>query len=123
MTMIVYIAGPMTGYAEYNKSGFEIAEKYLESTYASAQIINPCVLDEQHGIVLTGKSGNEEVSPELKETIVRRSIEAVFECTHLYMLNGWENSTGACAEHAIGLWLGRNILYQQSSTDLTIDEY
>lgn len=39
-------------------------------------------------------------------------LNTLLQCTHIYMLRGWENSKGATAEHAVAKWIGLEIIYQ-----------
>lgn len=102
----------MTGHPEFNRNAFMDAESFLLRTFPEFKILNPARMDEENGIVLNGASGNEVVSAEEKDRIVRRCVEAVLSSTHLYMLKGWEFSTGARGEHSLAIWARRTIIYQ-----------
>lgn len=104
--MKIYIAGPMTGYPEFNRHAFqEIADKFQQQGF---EVFNPAV--EQEQIPLEGTTGFEKM-PDLK-AIIRKDVEGILGCDEIYMLQGWEKSTGAKAEHAVAMWLGINIRYQ-----------
>lgn len=106
----IYIAGPMTGYEQYNFPAFdEAAAKFKEQGY---EVINPAKLCRDYveisGITL------EEVCP---REVAMVDIQAIISgATHMYMLNGWEYSAGAKAEHALAQWLGIQISYQSEQS-------
>lgn len=107
----VYIAGPMTGYEEFNFPAFdEASHKYKEQGY---QVINPADLARNRA-----RAKNVEVSQLPLRELAHVDISIMTQqATHIYMLNGWQYSKGAKAEHAMAEWLGLNIVYQ-SKEDL-----
>jgi len=106
-----YIAGPMTGYPEFNRHAFDEAEDLLKTT-TGYTVINPISLDFEGGLDCTGKSGYELRSREEMLVIIKRDLDAILGCQMMLMLEGWEKSTGARAEHAVAVWLGIAIVYQ-----------
>jgi len=108
---VVYIAGPMTGLKDLNFDAFdEKAHQLKEQGY---EVINPAQLSrnlaEAIGIPLCELVDRECAQADLNAIIAR--------ATHMYMLNGWQYSKGAKAEHAVAEWLGITIMYQ-SKEDL-----
>ncbi len=94
--MIIYVAGPMRGYPNNNFKAFDKAKEKLMHFY---EVITPADSARQH--------------PDAKEhEWIRRDIEMVLKCDAIYMLNGWERSMGARAEHAIAVWTQKQIHYQ-----------
>lgn len=43
---------------------------------------------------------------------MRADIRLLTECTEIFMLKGWERSTGACAEHSLAKALGMAVHYE-----------
>ena len=106
----IYIAGPMTGIEDYNFPEFDAATaKWKERGY---DVINPAALSRQQAAELGVEVG--ELCP--RECALVDLVEIVSKATHMYMLNGWEYSKGAKAEHAVAKWLGISIKYQSSDS-------
>lgn len=112
--MKIYIAGPMRGYKNFNKDNFNQAEEYLASQ--GYETVNPVKLDTQKGILLESETGSVQDIPgfsqKMLEDIVKTDVEAILGCDGIYMMDGWKNSKGAQAEHAIAEWLGLKIIYE-----------
>ena len=95
ITNIVYLAGPMRGYPNFNKEAFHRAEEMLlDDGY---QVINPARNP-------TGLTQRE---------YMQIDVQYVFTATHLYMLKGWGDSYGARVEYALGEYLGLTIIYEE----------
>ena len=103
----VYIAGPMTGYDQFNKPAFMEAEEMLSPLF---DVFNPAV--EQEFKDLEECNGFEPLTPEELKRTVRKDLEGLMDCDEIFMLKGWERSTGARAEHAVAVWLDMGISYQ-----------
>jgi len=94
--MIVYISGPMTGVEDGNVGAFIAASlELVEAGYAS---VNPVDI----GRELKYKMGREPAWIEY----MREDIKALLECDGIYMLDGWEKSSGARLEEHIAMRLG-----------------
>lgn len=97
----------MRGYPRYNFEAFEAAEMGLIKL--GYNVLSPHRMDLDLGF-------NPEQSLEANNfsvnDAVRRDVEAIIASDCVYMLAGWEHSTGAMAEWAIAKWLGRTIIYQ-----------
>ena len=117
--MKVYIAGPMSGYKGFNFDAFHAAEKYLRS--AGYSPFNPAKRD----IGVYGKeiaenpNGDQAVASENVGFNLREALKADMSwlCDHaeaIYMLQGWEKSMGARAEHALAVALGLKTIYQEA---------
>ncbi|EHB5924097.1 DUF4406 domain-containing protein [Escherichia coli] len=83
-----YIAGPMTGYPDYNRAAFDAKAKEL--TEQGYIVINPAMLP-------NGLTQAEYMDICLAMV---RLVDAV------YLLKGWEGSAGARAEYALAEKLG-----------------
>ena len=100
--MIVYIAGPMTGYAKLNKPAFDAAKDFLNTEFAGmAQLVIP------HDIIPKELNGQMPL-----EMYIRVDVDVVLSSSMVYMLDGWQCSKGATAEHYVAKWAGKQIRYQ-----------
>ena len=85
--MKLYIAGPMTGYDEYNYPVFKYAADRLE--YYGYDVHNPCDND---------KILKKQVAIPTWRDYMRASIKQVLEADGLAVLNDWGLSRGARLE-------------------------
>lgn len=90
----VYISGPMTGYDNENKPAFFEAEEKLKEKYT---VVNPA--RNQEGL-------------EYAEYI-KIDVKNILKCDALYLLPGWQYSTGARLEHELAVVLKLDIFYPQ----------
>lgn len=99
--MKVYIAGPMTGYPDYNFPAFYMAEAWLQE--AGFETVNPARLDAitQEEINGDGGLGNGSQLP----AYLRRDFRELIECDGIVLMDGWRESAGANAELAVARWL------------------
>lgn len=89
--MKVYIAGPMTGYVQYNYPAFHAAAKELRGL--GFDVSNPA----------------EHFDGDLTlpyATYLKAAIQALIECQAIFLLEGWERSRGANLELGIARALG-----------------
>lgn len=94
--MRVYIAGPMTGYENFNREAFHAAGKALSQE--GHTVLNPAVLPDG----LTQAQYMDICMAML------RSVDAV------YMLKNWYQSAGARAELALAEKLGCAVIFQEA---------
>jgi hypothetical protein len=86
----VYIAGPMTGYAELNFPAFRAEAAALRA--AGLEVINPAEIN---------------VDPSAGwSACMRADIAQLVTCDRIHLLPGWSRSKGASLEHHIGRALG-----------------
>lgn len=83
--MRIYIAGPMTGYPEFNFPAFHAAATMLRSL--GFDVVNPAE-------VVTDTS-----TP--WEECMKRDIQAMLSCDSVATLDGWERSKGAGIETSL----------------------
>lgn len=96
--MKTYIAGPMTGYPEFNHPAFHAKAKELRDE--GFEVINPAEHDAEIG---TDKPW---------DTYLRRDLVLVAEqCDRIVCLPGWQDSKGASLEVYVGRQLGFEIVY------------
>lgn len=97
---IVYISGKMRGLPNLGKDRFDAAEDRLKQ--AGFIVINPSVLP----------NGMDEKN---YLPICMPMIDAA-DC--IYMLNGWERSSGATAEYAYAVCQGKKIMFESEERAL-----
>lgn len=81
---VVYIAGPMTGYPDFNYPAFHAAEQVL-SNDGLCTVINPA---RNHG-------GRQDLD---RDRYLRTALTQVMESDMIVVLDGWEDSRGAVLE-------------------------
>lgn len=115
MNVKIYLAGPMSGYPNFNFPAFHAAAAQLREQ--GHFVFNPAERDVERD----GKDwGNEVASGDLAEAKAKgfdRRValgdDLAFICAEadgLALLPGWEKSSGACAEHAAAFALGLEII-------------
>lgn len=104
---LIYVAGKMTGIPEFNFPAFDAARDRLIAE--GWEVISPADMDRDVGFDPTIDN---KVSKEFLEEAMKRDIDAIYRCDAIYMLDGWETSIGAVAEHAIAKWRHIDVLYQ-----------
>ena len=95
---LVAIAGPMTGYENWNYPAFHRAEERLRELYPDDTIINPAA----------EFNGNTTLT---REVYLRRAIENVLKADRLLTLDGWVNSVGACTEVLVAQQIGIEVYH------------
>jgi hypothetical protein len=99
-----YIAGPMTGIPGFNYRAFDEARDILRTH--GWKVISPADLDRQNlKIDFSGMTGNEDLSP-WRQKFARQDMEALLKVERLFVLEGWEQSTGARNEMTMAAMLG-----------------
>jgi hypothetical protein len=97
-----YIAGPMTGYKDFNHPAFHA--KAAELRAAGEDVINPAEHDSEIG------------TDQPWDTYLRRDLILLAEsCDQIVLLDGWEKSSGATLERYVGEKLGMKITYPDGS--------
>ena len=97
--MIVYIAGPMTGYPDFNYPAFEAAREQLISL--GYGVLSPTDTKEPEGTKYQAASWS---------WYLRRALEMVAVADGIALLPGWESSKGALLEKYVGEQLGMGIM-------------
>jgi hypothetical protein len=98
-----YIAGPMTGYPRYNFDAFDQTARILRDE--GWIVINPAEISRHHGV----DPDKGDVDPKIMHSIISKDVESIFKVSTVFLLPGWENSTGANAEVALAKWLGKKV--------------
>jgi nucleoside 2-deoxyribosyltransferase len=117
MKVRVYIAGPMTGIYKHNFPAFDRVKALLEKL--GFEVVSPADIDREMGI--TEDTPFEEVLPRMPE-IYARDLQELSTCKAIFMLLGWEASSGAFGEWASARRMGLRFMYENKVDDL-ISEY
>ena len=102
--MKVYIAGPMTGYPEFNFPAFFAKEEELAAQ--GWVVANPANKEDEKELMKDDSYTSGDAKGAVAAGFDFRSAflwdaTKVIEGNAIYMLKGWEQSPGARAEHAI----------------------
>lgn len=100
-----YISGPITGTENYIER-FAEAEKKLSKEFFS--VINPAKVNAQ--------------LPENDTTYkeyMKMSLTMLEMCDYIYLIDGWENSKGACLEYQYAKTLGKEIIFQEKEEKMS----
>lgn len=95
-----YIAGPMRGIPEYNFPAFDAAEQMLLEL-GSFMPVSPASMDRQLGFDETDPKATVDI-----RECMKRDLAEICHADAIAFLPGWELSSGAKAERALGLCLG-----------------
>ncbi len=96
----VYLSGPITGLSEeeYTRR-FATAERHYEA--AGYEVVNPVTIGQEL----------QKTNPHPSyEDYMKADLEALATCTHIALLDGWEQSEGAQYEKREALKLGLEIM-------------
>lgn len=115
----IYIAGPIRGLPQFNAPAFFLAEEILEAE--GWEPFNPVALDiDLYGpgfgaAMMASETGDQSELDrfefDIKATLAE-DLRLVAMSDAIYMLDGWENSSGARAEKALAEALGIMVLFQ-----------
>lgn len=93
----IYISGKITGLTpDEAKAKFAAAEKQLIEQ--GFEVVNPCSIEHNHD--------------NSWEAFMRNDIKAMMDCTHIYMLDNWNESPGAKIELNLAIRLNYKVTYQ-----------
>lgn len=99
----IYIAGPMSGYPEFNFPAFFKAQADLEAQ--GYKVWNPAAKDSEDEVQGDGSYATGDAKALIQSGWDFRSayvwdLTKVVQSDGIYMLKGWEASPGARGEHA-----------------------
>lgn len=107
----------MRGFEYYNFPEFDAARDMLKDD--GWRVVSPADMDRARGFAPEQLPDDHDWSSveglecfDLEEAITS-DVEAVRECDAIFMLAGWEDSTGATAEHALAKWAGKQVVYEE----------
>lgn len=106
MSKKIYIAGPMSGYKNFNFDAFNTAEDVL--TREGWAVFNPANKDNEAGVVSDPSFAKGDDQQLMKSGWDFREaylwdVTKVIESDAIFMLKGWEKSAGARGEHAVAI--------------------
>lgn len=102
----IYIAGPMSGYPEFNFPAFyRAAEKFKHLGY---NVFNPANKSNEEAVVEHSSFGEGDGTKLIASgwsfrEAYKWDTDRVIEADAIYMLKGWEASPGARGEHAVAI--------------------
>lgn len=102
----IYIAGPMSGYPEFNfPKFFEIAERYKALGW---KVFNPANKDEEAGVVTDASYAKGDALQLISSGWDFREAYSwdanrVIEADAIFMIKGWEHSPGARGEWSLAV--------------------
>jgi hypothetical protein len=102
----IYIAGPMSGYPEFNFPAFFGAQKKLEEK--GWYVFNPANKPDEEQLKQSGSFVTGDAKAAIAGGFDFREaytwdVTKVIEADGIYMLRGWEQSPGARGEHAVAV--------------------
>ena len=91
--MKVYISGPITGHDDYMER-FEATEQYIKNKFGdNIEVVNPAKVN--------------SMLPKMTwKQYMKICLTILPMCDYIYMMEGWEHSTGACIEYGYALASG-----------------
>jgi hypothetical protein len=113
MSKSIYIAGPMSGYKDWNYPSFHAAAKKLRSE--GWTVYSPAEKDEEAGYVDPEAKVDGDTALSIANGYFNPreaymwDIDKVINGDGIYMLQGWEQSPGARGEHAAAVFMKKNI--------------
>ena len=114
-----YVAGPMTGHPQFNYRAFDAARDVLAEE--GWMVINPADLDRQNlNVDFSKMDGTEDLSA-FTTRFARQDIESLLLVDRVFLLPGWERSTGANNEARIATMLGVPCFSFATREQVTID--
>lgn len=102
-----YLAGPMSGYPQFNYPAFDAAAKHLRER--GYKIISPAEVDSEacRQFSLASKDGNPANAPETWGQVLGRDVQIIADQVQgIVFLTGWQQSRGARLEALVGLLCG-----------------
>lgn len=110
MSKKIYIAGPMSGYPEFNFPAFYEAETFW--TECGYEVFNPANKEQEKELDAEAfKTGDAKLVVakgfDFRECYLW-DVSKVIEADAIYMLKGWQYSPGACGEHAVAVAMKRH---------------
>lgn len=101
-----YLAGPMTGFPEFNYPAFEAAAKELRG--AGYTVVSPHEIN--HGETLETRGMTKTPGQYLKAGFI-----VLLACDGIILLPGWQQSRGALAEFNLALACDMHVWYYDGS--------
>lgn len=110
----IYLAGPMRGIKHYNFPAFDAARDRINAE-GIFEALSPADLDRAIGFdpfALPPDFDWNTIPPGFDlDSCIERDTQAIRQCNAIYMLRGWENSTGATAEYHLAKWRKMGVFF------------
>lgn len=90
---VIFLSGPMSGLPDMGRAEFEKYEKLLRETVPGSCVLNPAALPQDLPI----------------ERCLPITFAMLDQADTVFIIPGWENSTGAKLEHDYALYNGKQI--------------
>jgi hypothetical protein len=121
---VIYIAGPMTGYPQFNFPAFEEAAAVLRAQ--GMEVISPHELDSPEikaavKVSTDGKFGSDgKIGGETWGEILARDVKVVADSVSgVALLPNWHHSKGAKLEVVVALLGGKNLYQYHTGAGIT----
>ncbi len=115
--MKIYLAGPMRGIPHFNHPAFHYWTSHLRSL--GHEVFSPAEHDHQaFGDIATDNPTGDETKAKGFSRRAALAADMAWICANaeaIALMPGWERSSGACAEHALGRALDLEIIYLAAS--------
>lgn len=105
----VYISGPMRGMPRLNFDTFYKCEEDIKETFSyigRLHVINPARRDVEEEGIDPDLVDEDDLTEERLQQWMRRDLTDVARSQSIFILPGWEASTGARREMAVARWCG-----------------
>lgn len=116
--MVVYIAGPMSGFDQHNFPAFDAARDYLVA--CGHRAISPADITRNSGVACTTDGIS---TPEQYAAFMRLDIAALLTVDAVVVLRGWQRSRGAKLEVHIAQTLGLPVLCAATMGEVDVSVY
>jgi hypothetical protein len=119
----MYVAGPMTGFPQFNFPAFQEAAETLRSQ--GVEVVSPHELDDAETVdwalnSTNGAMGTGSPHGQTWGDFLARDVKIVADqCDAVAVLPGWERSKGAKLEVIVALLGGKNIYAYHTGAGLT----
>ena len=115
MQSSVYLAGPMTGYPQFNFPAFEAAAAALRSS--GIAVISPAEVDDDTAVGTAARNStdgkldaNGKLAGQTWGDLLARDVKIVADqVSGVALLPGWERSKGAKLEVTVALLAGKSV--------------
>jgi len=105
---VVYVAGPMRGYEQFNFPAFDTAAQVWADT--GYHVLSPADMDRKRGVTIEQlQAMDAEQMQAFVGAAMREDTQAVHDADLIAVLPGWEASEGAGVEVRLALMLGKPI--------------
>jgi hypothetical protein len=106
---LIYVAGPMRGHDKHNFPAFDAAAEMLRGR--GWEVVSPADHDRELGFDEDLPIADQPVPFDLGITLLW-DLDQVRKAEAIYLLRGWQHSTGANLELGLAQALGKDILFE-----------